>query len=168
MNYLEKTQKEITLPSGAKVTVRRQTKLEAVLIGRPPACFMRDWKLREAKKEVPESTPAEDEAVTQYLAKQNRIVLTRCCVTPLRDGESELRIVDKEPGKEDKGEISWALILDEDVNAIIEASNSLSMIGATAGEAVKTFPEGEKVDEGNGRNGEALPLPAIGTPAPVS
>jgi hypothetical protein len=151
MSYLGQTQKEITLPSGANVTVRRQTKLEAILIGQPPSSFLKRWKAEEkaeAVKEkdaaeyerllalVPETTPEKDQELAKFIATQTRILLTRCCITPLTIGGETLVIADKEPGKTEASEISWALVNDDDVSAIIGAINDLSGAKRAGGEAV--------------------------------
>lgn len=69
-----------------------------------------------------------------------------------------LKIVEAEPDKTGDGEISWALITDEDASAIISAINELSGLGETGREAVKTFREESPATEGAGRAGETLRL----------
>ena len=161
MNYFDNIRKEIVLPSGALVTVRLQTKLEAILIGQPPAFFFRNARLSERGQPMPEETPEEAAQWAEFTAKQNRIILTRCCISPLKMGpEQWLEIADCDPGKEKEGQISWALLTGADANAIVEATNKLTAGGMTGGEAVKTFPEKQAPPGGTGSIGATLLLPS--------
>lgn len=161
MSYFDKIQKQITLPSGPKVIVRRQTKLESILVGQPPAFFLKHHKLRERGQPEPETTPEQDQALLEFIAKQTRVLLTRCCGPLEMDGKT-LKIADADPDKTAEGEISWALITDEDASMIIGAINELSGLGTTGREAVKTFPEKPQDAEGTGRAGETLRVLADG------
>lgn len=161
MSYFDKIQKLIKLPSGAEVIVRRQTKLESILVGQPPAFFLKHHKLRERGQPEPETTPEQDQALLEFIAKQTRVLLTRCCGPLEMDGKT-LKIADADPDKTGEGEISWALITDEDASAIIGKINDLSGLGTTGREAVKTFPEKSPAAEGTGRSGETLRVLADG------
>lgn len=148
MNYLSKISKEIKLPSGYTCTVRRQTQLEAIEIGSPPAFFLRNERLRARKQTEIDETPADRDEWLWFIGKQNRIILTRCVVGPLRSGQEELVISGEDPGKTTDKEISWALLTDKDIEAIISTSNELSGFTKTEREAVATFPEASPHDEG--------------------
>lgn len=179
MKYREATQKEIKLPSGGIVTVRRQTKYELILIGSPPAFFMRNASIREragqAKTEaeraeiiasIQETTEAETIEWMKYMMRQNGVLLSRCCVTPIeKDGES-VRIVNKEPGETGQGEISWAMVDDADVEAILNAVNELE--DKTGREAVATFPEKPESTQRDRHTGATLPCEPVGTAAAVA
>lgn len=182
MSYLDNKQREISLPSGAIVTVRRQTKYELILIGSPPAWFMRNANIREragrmadaAQREallatIPETTDAEVQDWMKYIAKQNGILLSRCCVTPLAKYGETLRIVNKEPGDTAPGEISWALVDEADVEAILNGVNELDDM--TGREAVKTFPApaaGATGAQGDRSTGATLSPEPVGTPGHVA
>lgn len=148
MNYLTKIQRTIKLPSGYECTVRRQTQLEAIEVGSPPGFFLRNEKLRARAIPEPDETPAERDEWLKFIARQNRIILTRCVMGPLRCGTEELVISGKEPSLTTDQELSWALLTDQDVEAIIGTSNELSGFTKTDREAVATFPEASAQDEG--------------------
>lgn len=182
MSYLTNKEKTITLPGGASVTVRRQTKYELILIGSPPGFFMRNAGLRDraarAKTDaernellaaIPETTEAETVEWMRYMAKQNGVLLSRCCVTPLEKDGEKLRIVNKEPGETGAGEISWALVDEADVEAILTAINELE--DKTGREAVATFPEKPvraKGAQGNRRAGAAVSPEPVGSDQAVA
>ena len=182
MSYLANKQKEITLPSGATVTVRRQTKYELILIGSPPAWFVRNANIRDrasrtldaAQREallatIPETTDTEMQEWIKYLAKQNGVLLSRCCVSPLAKGGEQLRIVNKEPGDTAPGEISWALVDEADQEAILRGINELD--DQTGREAVGTFPEtpqGATGAQGDRRTGATVSPEPAGTAGDVA
>lgn len=172
MSYLNKVQREITLPSGYTCTVRRQTRLDAIEIGAPPAFFMRNTRLKDKGHEPPEETPEQSEEFAKFIARQNRVILTRCVIghlCPTGPIPSErFTISDQPPGKEEPGSISWALLDEKDVDAIIAASNELSGYTPAGREAAKTFPEAEpSATRRNGCAGEALQPQPDGTAEPV-
>jgi hypothetical protein len=147
MNYLNKIQRTIKLPSGYDCIVRRQTQLEAIEIGSPPGFFLRNERLRARNQPELEETPAERDEWLKFIARQNRIILTRCVVGPLKCGTEEISISGEQPSTTGLNEISWALLTDQDVEAIISTSNELSGFTKTDKEAVATFPEASAHDE---------------------
>lgn len=176
MSYLSNKEKTISLPSGATVTVRRQTKYELILIGSPPSFFVRNAGIREraarAKTEeernqilatIPEVTETETTEWMRYMARQNGVLLSRCCVTPLEKDGEKFRIVNKEPGETEPGEISWAMVDEADLDAILTAINELD--DKTGREAVETFPEESKSTggaKGNRRTGAKVSHQPVG------
>lgn len=176
MKYLENIRREIQLPSGGKVTVRRQTKHDLILIGQPPAKWLRDYRIEEradalkdgqAKAKlletIAENTPEDEQRWMEFIARQARILMTRCCVTPMIFDDGRLTIVDKEPADCAEGEINWGLVEDRDARAILDAINQLTNTKADR-EAAKTFPEESENTGGTGRAGAAVSLPANRTP----
>ena len=170
MNYLERIQKEITLPSGYRCTVRRQTQLEAIEIGSAPGFFLRNLKLQERGQEPPDETEAEREAMLKFFARQNRVILTRCVVGGVLQSEignpkSAVLISDQGPDAVHPADggpprLSWALLDSADVDAIISASNELSGFTPAGREAAKTFPEKPADARDNGHPGAPLRLSA--------
>ncbi len=167
MKYLQKVTRELTLPSGAKVTVRQQTKLETILIGPPPAFCKRVVRAREKGDADPEITPQEEFQWEKYQSDVERVLLTRCVVGPLVCDGEELLITDSEPDAVHVADgfkrLSWAMIHQSDKDAIIAAINQITAL-PTGPEAVKTFREETPTTEGRGRDGEALQSVADGPP----
>lgn len=156
-SYLQKTQKTVTVPSGAKVTVRRRTRGDDILIGAAPAFVVRGLRLKDQGKEIPDSTPQDDLDFAKYLAKQSEILLTRCVIGFSFDG-ADFTIVSKELGQEGAGEIPFTSITAEDEEAIIEAINSL----ATGRGSVDPFPKEAATSAGSGCAGDSIRVPSDG------
>jgi hypothetical protein len=164
MSYYDIVTKEIALPSGATARVRRQTKLEAIIIGQPPAFFLRAIRAKQKLNgadtpEIDDSTPEQDQQLLEFLAKQARIMLTKCCGSIVFDGE-RLKIVDKAPEDVETGEISWAMISDGDASTIMNAINELNLASSMDMGAIDTFREKSETAEGAGRTVEKVPLPS--------
>lgn len=150
--------KQITLPSGATVLVRKMSQWDFLELGEAPAALADN--VRKAETLTPKQV--------QWSAKVNRIILAKCTGPVVGADGSWRRIVDKPFSDCTEAELCIDEMNDQDVDAIVTAVTELTQAGREAGAKARAFPQEQTVAADAGPNGAPLPNAAEpATQAPV-
>ena len=157
MSYLDRQTKDIELPSGAKIRIRKFNGFDVADSGGLVMPSLVDGNA---------SGDADAKATKQAVALAKKAILD--CTGPMRFEDEELTIVDVPFCEQKPGEISLELVEQEDAQFIVDAVMEFSGFTGKEAAAAKTFREEPQAGLNGGPDKRSIRDESAGVPADVT
>lgn len=153
MSYRDKSRKSLTLPSGAKCTIRKFSPYDFLSAEFTPSTIP-DPNAPEIVIDSETSDHQKQKLVSQIIHMRRTAVL-KCC-SPLEFEGEKLTVVDKRFTECESNEIAIDEVEREDLQAIMDAVIAFSGLTKAAQDAATPFPSESNASSERSPNGEAL------------